>query len=270
MPSRFFFVPRFSSHPSAYETSVAVFLVRAAGARFVEAFEVLLLVRAATSTSRNPVFDLTTVEISQENRPPEPDLGPVDVFRKDPPNLGKNGWSRRPGAQPHAGAYLAAESIGVVALVEHGVSKGTRQGVHRDAGQGIGRNRTLEIQEPDRAHAGGHVVVVPAKCRILEYEGLCKSAPQHRDFSLETHRSASQPPKVNEHATFLPIAGAFQPGETPVKTDGSNRGEAKVRHRLLCATVQWKRDEQGINNGEPGQLAASHVSEEHSLDTRGT
>lgn len=212
----------------------------------------------------------TVIEISEEDHAPEPHLGPVDMIRNDPPNLAKKSWSRRPDAKPHTGSYVAAESIGVVTLVEHRVSKGARESVHRDAGQGIRRNRTLSIEEPDGAHPCRQVVIVPVKCRIFEYEGLCKGGPQHRDFSLETYRSPSQPPKVNEQATFLSVAGAFQPGETAMKTDGGDRRESKVRNRVLCATVRWKRDEQGNNDGAPGQLGASHVSEEHSLDTRGT
>lgn len=212
----------------------------------------------------------TVVEVSEEDHAPEPDLGSVDVIGNDPPHLAKKSWPRRPDAKPHTGTYVAAESIGVVTLIEHGVSKGARERVHRDAGQGIRRNRTLPIEEPDGAHPSRQVVIVSVKCRIFEYEGLCKGGPQHRDFSLETYRSTSQPPKVNEQATFLSVAGAFEPGETAMKTDGGDRWEPKVRNRVLCATVRGKRDEQGKSDGAPGQLGASHISEEHSLDTRGT
>ena len=128
----------------------------------------------------------------------------------------------------------------------------------------------MPIQEPDRTHTGRQVVIVPVKCRIFENEGLCEGGPQHRDFSLKTYRSPSQPPNINEQATFLSVAGTFQPRETAVKTDGGDRREAKVRHRFLCATVRWKRDEQGRKDGAPDDLAAIHVGKEQSMDTRGT
>src|SRR5688572_20781446 len=249
IPSRFFFVPRRSSHSNAYATSPATSRGVADGAFFL-ALDGRLVFRCAKSPPGAFCPGLTkcataAIEVAHQDQPPDANHGPVYLVGDDAPGFGEHGLARRPNSHSHPGAEVTSESVRVVALVQLQGVEGAGERVNGDSGQRIGRNLTIRGHEPGRAHAKRQVEVVAVERRVFELDELRERRPLECDLTLQPERAPAQPAEVQERADLRPLARSFQLRETAMDPKSGNRREPEVRYGFLRAADQRQHGNQG-------------------------